>query len=172
MDIKLIKTYSVIYIEFPTHAPITKNKTKVDKYIKINGQSLYNGSLQYYQRDIAVNWLHAYLCNHTKDWDQFKNITLKYPVQVSLDFHVPLNYGTIRRIKGKTIWKPAKEDYEPNWDADNQWIWNKLFCDVLQIKRIIPNDNVKYINTVGPITFVETSDLNDRKLIFKISTNL
>ena len=160
-------TYQFIYSQFPTHVPITRNKFKANKYIKINGQSLYNGKLKYFQRDIAVSWLHDYLATNTT-FEQIDSTGLVYPLQLTLDLHVPLNYGTIRMIKNKLVWKPAKEDYKPNWDIDNQWLWNKLFCDVLQINKVVPNDNVSYINAVGPIHFVETSDFDDRKLVFTI----
>jgi len=164
-----LEEYYVVYPKFPTHTPITDNKKAPDKYRKINGQSIYNGGLQHYQRAIAVNWLHQYLIDNQKEYFKYlRRVLTEYPVKIELFFHAPLNYGTIRRLKGNIIWYPAKEDYEPNWDIDNQWIWLKLFSDVLQIAEILPKDTVKYIVS-QQTTFVETSDLEDRKLVFKIN---
>lgn len=161
------------YLQFPTHVPVTRNKKAPNKYQKISGQSLYSGSMSRFQRDIAVNWLHNYLSTAISEdvWNRV-SIALEsanYPIQSHLYFCAPLNYGTVKRIKGNIVWHPAEPDYIPNWDIDNQWIWNKLFCDVLQLQGVIPNDNVKYIKSFG-ITFVQTSDLNDRKLVFKLYT--
>lgn len=168
-----IANLTIEYLQFPTHVPVTHNKKAPDKYQKINGQNLYSGAMNHYQRDTAVNWLHNYLSTAIPE-DKWNCVIIalenvNYPIQSHLFFYAPLNYGTVKRIKGNIVWHPAEPDYIPNWDIDNQWIWNKLFCDVLQLKHVIPNDNVKYINSFG-ITFVQTSDLNDRKLMFKLYT--
>lgn len=163
----------VVYNKFPTHVPVTRNKKAPNKYQKISGQSLYSGSMNHYQREIAVEWLHNYLLIEKSQtyWDGLKHVlsTTEYPLKIHLYFHAPLNYGTVRRLKGNVVWHPAEPDYIPNWDIDNQWIWGKLFCDVLQIAGAIPNDNVKFINR-STIEFVDTLDLEDRKLVFKIYT--
>lgn len=168
-----ITNFTFTYLNFPTHVPITNNKNAPNKYIKINGQSIYNGNLQHYQRAIAVNWLHDYLLNNQQDFlqDIRRNHSIDYPKRLESFLYVPLNYGTVRRIKGIIHWTPAKDDYDPNWDIDNQWIWNKLFCDVLQLVKIIPNDNVRYISS-SCITFVETKNFDDRKLVFRLFSNI
>ena len=165
--------FSLIYYSFPTHVPVTANKKAPDKYQKITGQNLYSGAMNRFQRGNAVEWLHNYLLKEIPQthWDWLKSefVNVVYPIQLQLIFYAPLNYGTVKRIKGNIVWHPAQPDYIPNWDIDNQWIWNKLFCDVLQMVGLIPNDTVNYISSFQ-ITFVETPDLINRKLVFKLYT--
>jgi len=157
----------ITYHQFPTHVPITKNKRAENTYQKINGQNIYSGVMNRFQRDIAVSWLHSYLLeNGDPDLRKISQF-ISFPINLELEFHAPLNYSSIRRIKGNIVWYPADNDYQPNWDIDNQWIWNKLFCDTLQYAQIIPNDNISFIRSFK-IGFFPVVEMNDRKLIFKL----
>jgi len=153
----------IIYNQFPTHVAITNNKKAPNKYIKISGQAIYNGTLGRFQRATAVSNLHNYLIQGLP-----QSINITYPFITNLEFYAPINYGNVRRIKGQINWKPPKEDYIPTWDIDNQWIWIKLFNDVLQEQKLIPKDTVKDINGLC-IKYYQIDNLNDRKLIFNLT---
>jgi hypothetical protein len=102
--------YRIEIPQFITHAP--KNKTKK---IKINGQSIYVG-MNHHTRAKVVSHLHRFLGAFIP-----KGLKLKGPVEVELEFHVPINYGDVRRVKGKggyrISWKEPAEGYVPKWDA-------------------------------------------------------
>lgn len=156
----------IIIPEFITHVPLTKVKS-----FKLNSQALYSGNLHYRQRDKVVHFLHEYLMSYMPN-----NVKItKFPIQIALNFYVPKNYGTLRRIKNRKTgehyisWHIPKEDYKINWDIGNYgYLWLKTFLDALQIKGIIPDDNAEYVKTEGPSTFIEVNDIKERKLEFII----
>lgn len=150
--------------EFQTHVQMTKTK-----YRKVNGQSLYVG-MNHFMRAKIMSQLHTYLSQFIDDkW------VLAPPVEIRLEFHVPINYGTVKLMKDKNLgyhtlrWKAPPEGYAPNWDADNQWIWTKAFNDTLVKQGVIPDDSVQYIKASGEVRFVEVETIQERKLVFVIS---
>ena len=73
----------VIRISMPliTHVPSTDNKSKKNKYWKINGQAIYNSSVDKFKRAIIVENLHRFVINSLDD-------TIKYAGnQWSLDIN-------------------------------------------------------------------------------------
>ena len=163
--------HTVEICEFITHIAKTNNKQAPNKYIKINNQLIYNSNLNRFARNIVVDNLHKYLIPIIKT--NLSELT-NYPYQVSLDIHVPINYGDVSRRKNKGVpyicWKEPVEDYVARWDIGNLGeLWLKVFEDALQLAEIIDNDSVQFIKSHGPITFYECDNLSDRKLVFKIS---
>jgi hypothetical protein len=163
--------HTVEICEFITHVAKTDNKKAPNKYIKINNQLIYNSNLNRFARNIVVKNLHEYLIPLIQD--SLSELT-NYPYQVSLDIHVPINYGDVSRRTRKHIpyicWKKPVENYVAGWDIGNLGeLWLKVFEDALQMAGIIENDSVQFINSHGPITFYECDDLSERKLVFKIT---
>jgi len=152
----------ITYDEFPTHAPKTNNKKAPNKYIKINGQSIYNSNLNRFARNNVMRFMHDYLISGLP-----RKLGMTFPIEIELIFYAPINYGTVRRFKGEIRWIPPKSNYKSNWDIDNQQIWGKAFNDALQISKKIPNDSVSFISSVKT-RYVEVKDFNERKLEFKL----
>jgi len=127
---------------FPTHIAVSDNKTYANRYMKINGQSIYNGKLNRFSRNIAIKNLHNYI---TSQLPKNKKIT-EYPIKIKYLFKVVKNYGSISRRKEKIIWKPYKDNYRANWDIDNlAGIWIKAINDTLVKNKIIIDDTVVFI---------------------------
>jgi Holliday junction resolvase RusA-like endonuclease len=145
---------------FKTH--VKQSKTK---YKKINGQSIYTGS-HHRVRQIFMEQIHGYLKQFIKPQKEAISI---HPLELKVEVHAPINYGNVKRIRGKLSWKPAKEGYEPTWDLDNfSWIWVKGIQDVLQRQNVIIDDTVKYIRKVE-YEFIPIENLEDRKLTISLS---
>jgi hypothetical protein len=164
-------TIKVIIPQFITHIEKTNNKIASNKFIKINNQLIYNSNLNRFARNIVVINMHNYIISHINKKFQLN----KYPYQISLNFYAPINYGSISRrfIKSekdfKIICKEPSKDYTPNWDIGNYGdIWLKTFADALQIKGCLKDDNVKYIKSIGPTTFIQEDLFENRKLEFII----
>lgn len=157
--------------QFITHVAKTKNKYKENKFIKINNNSIYSSNLNRFARNIVMTNLHNYLIIHIKK-SGIKKLDSP-PYQVSLEIHCPVNYGDVKRLHRKgepyLAWKSPSKDYTPTWDIGNLGeIWLKAFEDALQLSGYIENDNIKYIVSHGPISFINTSSIEDRKLKFII----
>lgn len=164
--------YTVEIHNFITHIAKTNNKKSPNKFIKINNQLIYNSNLNRFARNIVVTNLHNYLIPYIKE--QIPLTFTDYPYQISLEIHVPINYGDVsRRIDSLGIpyicWKEPKEDYVPKWDIGNLGeLWLKVFEDSLQLAEVIENDSVGFINIHGPIIFKRVDTIEDRKLLFNI----
>jgi len=152
--------YKVVIPEFKTHVRQGKTKWK-----KINGQSIYT-SAHHRVRHLFMEQIHNYLTLFITPLEA--PITSK-PLEIHVTIYAPINYGDVRRIRGKVNWKPAKEDYQPSWDLDNfSWIWIKGMQDVLQKQNVIPDDTVKYIRKVS-YEYVPVDSLDERKMVLSIS---
>jgi len=156
----------IIRIEIPdfiTHVPLSKTK-----YRKINGQNVYSG-MNPHIRAKLMRELHDFLRPYVKkSWD------LTPPRSVRLEFHVPVNFGSVKRVMNKKTgkselqWKEPVNPNEATWDVDNQWIWTKAFNDVLVQEKVISDDNVTKIQSSGEIKWVPVDHIDDRKLVFVI----
>ena len=118
-----------------------------------------------------MQFLHKYISNYIP-----KDFKIdKYPVQISLNYYVPRNYGSISRRKSKDgnyniIWYPPTSDYQINWDIGNYgYIWLKAFLDTLKLVGSIIDDNASMVFAEGPTTYIEVEKLEDRKLEFIIN---
>ena len=153
----------VVIPEFPSHLPVTNNKKAPNKYIKINGQSIYNGSVDKFKRAVLMNNMHSFMMPYVT----FLDIP-SFPIRVDLELHVPINWNTVRRTKGEITWKPPKSNYVINWDVDNFWIYTKSFLDSMVLSGVIPDDNASIINDSGRIQFFPVETFDERKLVFNI----
>jgi len=150
--------------KFITH--VNKSKTK---YLKINGQNIYSGNLHHYTRASMVNQLHNYVKPFIDKELKGRDLSRLYPLSIRLEVHAPINYGSVRMIKGSVRWSPPKKDYVANWDADNLWIWGKIFNDALTQEEYIKDDSVSFITSSGGVKFIPVKDFSDRKLVFIIT---
>lgn len=160
----------IVIEKFPTHIAKTDNKVAANKMIKINNQAIYNSNLNRFARNIVMDNLHKYLEAQISPYkNRFIKSNIDYPISINIQIHTVINHGSISMRSGKLCWKPAKSDYVPNWDIENlASMWIKAINDVLQHLKMIPDDNIKYVNKIS-YEFVEVKDLEDRKIIIEIS---
>ena len=151
--------------EFITHIPVSKKN-----WVKI-GYNKIHASVHYTTRAALVAAMHGYIEKHIPD-----NLSIDTPVETKLTVYVPINYGVMKMIKDKetgrrkTSWKPAADDYKPNWDIGNlALIWIKCLDDVLIKKGILPDDTVEFLRRTQ-YEFVPISNLKNRKLVYKIKS--
>lgn len=159
---------SEIKLEFPefiTHIPVNKKN-----WVKI-GYNKIHASVHYTTRAALVAAMHGYIEKHIPD-----NLSIDTPVETKLTVYAPINYGVMKMIKDKetgrrkTSWKPAADDYKPNWDIGNlALIWIKCLDDVLIKKGILPDDTVEFLRRTT-YEFVPISNLRNRKLVYKIKS--
>ena len=151
--------YKITIPEFKTHVRQSKNKWR-----KINGQSIYTGA-HHRVRHIFMEQIHKYLSVFIP---YMEDSIKSQPLEIHLHVYAPINYGDVKRMRGKLAWKPAKEGYTPTWDLDNfAWIWIKGIQDVLQKKGIIKDDSVQFIRRVS-YEFSPIDELSKRKLVITI----
>ena len=146
----------------PTHIAKTNNKKAPNKFMKINNQAIYNGTLNYFSRCIVVDNLHKLIVDAVP-----KDFNIDTPVIPGIIIRTVYNHGSISRRSGKICWKPPKVDYKPNWDVDNlAMLWIKTIKDSLTLSGLIPDDNVEFIR--GGFYKVEfVDDIKDLELIIK-----
>jgi len=149
--------------EFITH--VNKSKTK---YVKINGQNIYNGNLNPFTRAKMVKQMHDYVKSFINEELQGRDLSRLYPLSICLEVHTPINHGNIRLLKSGISWKPPKEDFVATWDADNLWIWGKIFNDTLTELGYIDDDSVSFVTDSGRVKFRAVDEYKDRKLVFVI----
>jgi len=150
--------------EFMTHA----QKSKL-KYLKINGQAIYNGSLHPFTRAKVVKQMHEYVKPFIDEELKGRDLSRLFPLSIRLEVHVPINYSSVRRLKGEIRWSPPKDGYIANWDVDNLWIWGKVFNDELTESEYITDDSVSYVTDSGGVRFKEVATFKERKLVFVIT---
>ena len=141
---------------FPSHIAITDNKVAVNRYMKINNQSIYNGKLNTFSRAVAIANMHKYINS------QIKEVTvIERPIQLVIRINTVYNHDCIKRNKvGNITWKPYKEDFEPSWDEDNlRVIWEKCIKDCMTKARYWGDDTVKICRGVDSLVqFVDHLD--------------
>lgn len=150
--------------KFITHVPVSSTQL-----IKINGQQIYS-STHYRYRNATVDFMHRYL-----DMLIPKDLKLGefIPLALNMEWWVPPNFETLKFYKRTGEYKGGVVEpnkiYSPPFDAINQWIWLKVFEDVLKKNPNIPDDSVNYIPDTGRIKFCPIDNVEDRKLVFNIS---
>ena len=159
---------SEIKLEFPefiTHIPVSKKN-----WVKI-GYNKIHASVHYTTRAALVAAMHGYIEKHIPN-----NLSIDTPVETKLTVYAPINYGVMKMIKDKetgkrkTSWKPAADDYKPNWDIGNlALIWLKCLDDVLIKKGILPDDTIEFLQRTT-YEFVPVANFKDRKLAYQIKT--
>jgi len=151
--------------QFITHVPTSKTK-----FMKINGQRLYSGLNPHIRAKIVTemhNYVRPFINAEMKK--RGSDLSLLSPLRIRLEFHAPINYGNVRRIKGTIRWKEPEADYVPSWDVDNMWIWGKTFNDTLAEEGHIVDDSVSFVRASGEVKWVPVDTFDERKLVFIIT---
>jgi len=158
-----------IKLEFPdfiTHVPENKKD-----WIKIGYNKIHAG-VHFRTRAAIISAMHGYVEKHIP-----ANLSIVGPVSTHLKIYAPINFGAMKMVLDKNTnkrlvqWKPARKDYEPNWDIGNlAMVWLKCIDDVIIKKGILPDDTVKYI-TKSTYEFIPVAQFSDRKLVYTLKTN-
>tara|TARA_R110000868_G_scaffold351806_3_gene613074 strand:- start:49 stop:540 length:492 start_codon:yes stop_codon:yes gene_type:complete len=161
----MVSEITLDFPEFITHIPQSKKK-----WLKIGYNTLYS-SAHFTVRAALVKAMHSYIEDNIPD-----NLSIATPIETELIIYAPINYGNVKRLKDKTTgehylnWKPARDDYKPNWDIGNlAWVWVKCLDDVLIKKGILPEDTVEFLRKTS-YEFVEVATLKERKLVYNLKT--
>lgn len=152
----------IISMPLITHCPCTDNVRAKNKYWKINGQAIYNGSVDKFKRAIIVENMHRYVINSLDD--SLLNLKIEKVQWMHYIFHTVKNHGSISRRNGKTCWKPAEPNYKSNWDIFNlASIWIKIIDDALTMAGVLVDDNTD-VTRRGKYEMVEVDHIDDLEL--------
>lgn len=158
------KEIEIVFPEFITHVPLSKNKWK-----KI-GYNAIHASPHFTMRNAFVGAMHTYIEKHMP-----QGLKIEGPVKTEIIVYAPLNYGNVKSLidkktgKRRISWKPPADNYKPNWDIFNLGaVWLKSLDDAAIKAGILPDDNIEHFQGFGG-RFVEVSHLDERKLIYKIT---
>lgn len=134
-----------------THFACTDNKIKANRFMKANGQILYNQQLSRFARNYFMINMHNYIAPYIAG---FK--VESYPIELELIFHLIPNYQSVRRVKGEVRF-PKNPDLDPSYDLDNlSSIWKKAIQDTLTMNEVIIDDKANYIRkTIEEVIFIE-----------------
>jgi Holliday junction resolvase RusA-like endonuclease len=147
--------------QFPTHAELTKTKS-----IKINGQSIYNARLHHFSRAKVILFMKKKFSKCIPDGIKIND----FPIGIFIDVHMPYNYDRVILYKGHVKWAPMKdaENYTPKNDLDNFiGIWSKVIQDCIVNKKILKDDNLKYVSMLG-YKYIPCETLDDRKIVVSL----
>jgi len=133
-----------ITIPLKTHFAYTNNKFAANKFLKANGQLLYNQKLNRFSRNNFMHNMHSYIGEYLPE------LSIEdYPLIIDFTFYVVNNYQSVSRRNGE-IRFPINLDVEPSFDIDNlATIWKKAILDSLQHREIITNDSAKYVRKLS-----------------------
>jgi hypothetical protein len=150
-------SYTLVLPKFPTHIFVSKKKA-----MKLGYNNIHAG-INHYVREKTVKQLHDYIEEYLPT-----GLKIDGPVGTRLIIYVPINFGSVRMLKGEIRWKVPDKTYKPNWDLDNlAFVWLKILNDSLVSSGIIPEDTVEYLQgTLYKVEFVSTFE--ERKLVYKI----
>ena len=160
--------------KFSTHVQMSNNKYKANRYVKVNGQSIYNGSVGRYNRatiksELSRNMSPGLLLMKEAMFKEGLSL-VDSSISVKLYFGANAGYGDVKMRKTKEGLRILSGDECKNirYDLDNQWIWGKVFLDELQAKGIVRNDTADRIfkNT---IEHVPVDSFSDRFLMFVLT---
>lgn len=138
-----------LLVHTSTKEPVISNPLSygTPKIISINGQAIYNGSVNEHTRNKIVSSIKKSISFYLNN---IEPIDLKdYPISLKAEIH-----DTIR-------------ERHQLWDVDNRgWIYVKAFQDLLKSSGVIIEDCNLFINDSGGCKFIPVSSSEERKLIF------
>lgn len=162
---------------FPTHVRCTDNKFKANRYWKVNGQAIYNGSVARFRRAIIMSAMHEacvpavmLLRNVVKSAGINVN---EHRWTVSCIMRTHAGYASVTRTfskkKGWAIKGGEQVMLEKaTFDVDNTWIWRKAFVDTMVKEpniRVFDTDSVRRIASSGD-EWLQVDSLEQRSLTF------
>lgn len=147
--------------QFPTHVNLSKNKT-----FKISTQSIYNHRLHHHERSKIISFMKEYVKQQIpSNWCVSEQV---FPVKLHLTFYTPINWASVRMVKGELKWKKPANNYQAQHDLDNlAWIWGKVIQDCLKECLVIPEDTVDFVNDVE-YSYVVVDTFEDRQIHLQI----
>jgi len=172
--------------EFPTHVKLTERRRVKGKrgeksvminkprFLKINGQGIYNRTFEKFAQAKMISFMKQWLKDSIERNPDYKKIPgileLNYPLSLSCEVHSPINYGNYKiKAEAEELLKP-KSNSASKWDLLNfGWIWIKCFEDFLTENKFITDDSIEFLQSTGSLSWKNTPDINNRKLIFKLS---
>jgi hypothetical protein len=167
-------SFGLKWRKFVTHVPYTDNKFARNKYIKIGGNSISNGSLQRFSRavvkdNVTTELLPGVQLLAASCRESGIDIT-KHKWGLTMVFAAHLGYGsTALRFTKKGFVNGGGDDAtKPNWDLDNQWIWTKFFLDACQKGGALDKDTVDRIVRESK-EYKQVPTFEDRYLVFKFN---
>lgn len=166
------KTKKKVLLTNPDGSLVIKNPRTAGqpKYKLITGNDLHSLRMQDYERSKIIKAIKAQMIPEIAKLEPINQI--HFPIRILMEVH-----NTVEDTDGNS---------GTNWDVDNHALfYAKVFPDVLsgcptytkgsqisyESKRIIPNDNVLYISQPPVPLFYPVSNVEDRKLVFKIYTD-
>lgn len=166
-------SYALKWSRFPTHARVSRNKTKVDRFVKVNGQRIYDGSLTRFSRAYVIDDLHSLLEEPLlvllARMDATAGRITAGAWHSELILGLPRGYGEVKRRTTKkrgVVIEGGEKATRATFDVDNQWIWRKVFQDACVKLGLLDTDTVERIQrTSNDVRFVPT--LADRYLLFR-----
>jgi hypothetical protein len=159
---------------FLTHVAISDNKEKRNRYVKVGGNSIMYGGLTRFSRAIAVDNMHGYLgplVDLMARTAEEACIDMEHtPWRCRMVFAAHLGYGSVGMRRTKAGWRISGGDdvQVPNWDLDNQWVWQKMFLDTCQLHGLLRNDTVGLVSGVSK-DYQRVPRFEDRYMAFVFS---
>jgi len=126
----------------------TKSAGKPNLWV-MNGQDLYNATLNWRLRKTVAKYYHNYFAKYIKE--QFET-----PISIPEGKHLSISCD-IYEIRRKIM---------P--DVSNMWLLEKFFEDALQECGVIPGDDPRYVLESGRKRYHWVDKEEDRKLVFTI----
>lgn len=181
--VRIDTNYYKIHIpKFPSHVKLTDRRRKkkkkgeeegeksplidIPRYTKINGQYLYNGTWNAFQRKRVFDVMHAFIKDSIEKGLKKKKISLSFPINIELEIHTTKWHGGIKVLNGKFIYPIETSKSNSSWDIGNLgFAWSKAIDDCLRDLGIIPDDSIDFVRSTGKITFVPVKDYDKRKLV-------
>lgn len=159
----------ILNIKMPliTHIAYTQNKTKANRLMKINGQRIYDGSLNKFKRAIVVDNMHYYFMYNIPG--NMLNLKLSKIKSIEYIFHTVLNHGNISMRLHKRSWVVPDAKYKQKWDVNNLAdIWIKTGNDSLVLSGVLEDDNAGVLNkTTYSANYVDHIDDLELEVIIK-----
>lgn len=165
--------FAVQIKRFATHVAISENKSKVDRFIKVGGNSICYGGLNRFARAHAFRSMHAELTPGVlllkKALFQAGVLPQNHRWKIRMIMRAHAGYGSLGRRHTKKGWViSGGEDVlleNANWDIDNQWIWQKMFKDTCVEHDLLGTDSVARIAGDAK-DFIEVPTFAQRSLTF------
>jgi hypothetical protein len=169
--------FGVYWPLFPTHVRCTDNQIKANKYWKVNGQAIYNGSVARFKRAIIMGAMHEacvpaiLLMKNVIKAAGIKPNEHRWAVSCTLRTHA--GYASVTRTFSKKKGWAVKGGEQvalekATFDVDNTWIWRKAFVDTMVKEpnlRIFDTDSVSRIASSGD-NWIQVPSLEERSITF------
>jgi hypothetical protein len=167
MKYQLIKSIEFpafpVFIKLSEYKKSKKGKINIPRYIKINGQNVYNRTYNVYNQAKIIKHMSDYMTYYIKKLKIEPVEQNQYPISIEYEIHTSKYHGGYYESNGQFKLKKVL-----NWDIGNFWLWNKVGDDALTKNKIIIDDSIEYVVSTGKLTFVECENYNDRKLLINI----